>query len=74
MNERFVAPADHHNITGQFNPAVHGLKGVTYVSLPGYPRATDEHVLQTTTKFPSKFPFNLDYNSGYQLGIANFSP
>ncbi|KAK0499356.1 GMC oxidoreductase-domain-containing protein [Armillaria luteobubalina] len=69
-NERFVAPADHHNITGQFNPAVHGFKGVTYVSLPGYPRATDERVHQTTAEFPLEFPFNLDYNSGYQLGIG----
>ncbi|KAK0499299.1 aryl-alcohol oxidase [Armillaria luteobubalina] len=69
-NERFVAPAGHHNITGEFNPAVHGFNGVTDVSLPGYPRATDERVLQTTAEFPSKFPFNLDYNSGYQLGIG----
>ncbi|PBK94153.1 pyranose dehydrogenase [Armillaria gallica] len=69
-NERFVPPADHHNITGQFDPAVHGFKGVTYVSLPGYPRATDERVLQTTAELPSEFPFNLDYNSGYQLGIG----
>ncbi|KAK0499312.1 aryl-alcohol-oxidase from pleurotus Eryingii [Armillaria luteobubalina] len=60
-NERFVAPADHHNITGQFNPAVHGFKGVTYVSLPGYPRATDERVLQTTTEFTANFR--------HQLGI-----
>ncbi|SJL04319.1 uncharacterized protein ARMOST_07685 [Armillaria ostoyae] len=69
-NERFVAPADHHNITDQFNPAVHGFNGVTYVSRPGYPRATDKRVLQTTAEFPTTFPFNLDYNSGYQLGVG----
>ncbi|KAK0470383.1 aryl-alcohol oxidase precursor [Desarmillaria tabescens] len=69
-NERFVAPADHHNTTGQFDPKVHGFNGITFVSLPGYPRATDERVIQTTADLSSQFPFNLDYNSGYQLGIG----
>ncbi|KAK0460516.1 uncharacterized protein EV420DRAFT_1641064 [Desarmillaria tabescens] len=69
-NERFVAPADHHNTTGQFNPASHGFRGVTDVSLPGYPRGTDSLIIQTTTELPEDFPFNLDYNSGYHLGIG----
>ncbi|KAK0479254.1 aryl-alcohol oxidase precursor [Armillaria novae-zelandiae] len=69
-NEHFVAPADHHNTTGQFNPAAHGFRGMTEVSLPGFPRATDSRVIQTTTELPEAFPFNLDYNSGHQLGIG----
>ncbi|KAG7445363.1 pyranose dehydrogenase [Guyanagaster necrorhizus] len=69
-NERFVAPADHHNTTGQFNPVVHGFDGITDVSLPGYPRATDSLIIQATSELPDDFPFNLDYNSGYQLGIG----
>ncbi|KAK0224226.1 aryl-alcohol oxidase precursor [Armillaria fumosa] len=69
-NEHFVAPADHHNTTGQFNPAVHGFRGITGVSLPGFPRATDGRIIQTTTQLPEDFPFNLDYNSGHQLGIG----
>ncbi|PBK94035.1 alcohol oxidase [Armillaria gallica] len=69
-NERFVAPADHHNTTGQFNPVVHGLNGVNSVSLPGYPRATDERVIEATMDLAVEFPFNLDYNSGHQLGIG----
>ncbi|KAJ6629541.1 aryl-alcohol-oxidase from pleurotus Eryingii [Mycena sp. CBHHK59/15] len=52
-NERFSPPADHHDTTGQFNPAVHGFDGIN-----------------TTTKELSEFPFNLDMNSGYQLGIG----
>ncbi|KAK0499124.1 aryl-alcohol oxidase precursor [Armillaria luteobubalina] len=69
-NEHFVAPADHHNITGQFDPAAHGFHGITGVSLPGFPRATDSRIFQTTTELPEDFPFNLDYNSGHQLGIG----
>ncbi|KAK0207154.1 aryl-alcohol oxidase precursor [Desarmillaria ectypa] len=69
-NERFVAPADHHNTTSQFNPLVHGFNGVTSVSLPGYPRSTDDRVIQATMEPASGFPFNLDYNSGSQLGIG----
>ncbi|KAJ7878659.1 aryl alcohol oxidase [Mycena leptocephala] len=45
-NERFSPPADHHNTTGQFNPAVHGFRGI------------------------NSYPFNLDTNSGYPLGIG----
>ncbi|KAK0460465.1 aryl-alcohol-oxidase from pleurotus Eryingii [Desarmillaria tabescens] len=69
-NERFVPPSDHHNTTGQFNPAVHGFDGINLVSLPGVPRATDSRVIQTTSELLDDYPFNLDYNSGYQLGIG----
>ncbi|KAF9256308.1 aryl-alcohol oxidase-like protein [Marasmius fiardii PR-910] len=70
-NERWVPPTDNHDQTGQFNPAVHGFRGVTSVSLNGftYP-AIDAGVAQVTRELPSEFPFNLDYNSGYPLGIA----
>ncbi|SJL13170.1 uncharacterized protein ARMOST_16609 [Armillaria ostoyae] len=69
-NERFVAPADNHNTTGQFDPAVHSFNGINLVSLSGYPRGTDNHVIQTTAELSDEFPFNLDYNSGYQLGVG----
>ncbi|KAG7450004.1 aryl-alcohol-oxidase from pleurotus Eryingii [Guyanagaster necrorhizus] len=68
--ERFVAPADHHNTTGQFNPIVHNFDGMNSVSLPGYPRTIDERVIQVTGELPDEFPFNLDLNSGYHLGIG----
>ncbi|KAK0196131.1 aryl-alcohol oxidase [Armillaria mellea] len=69
-NERFVAPADHHNTTGEFNPAVHNFDGVNSVSLPGYPKAIDGRVIQATQELQDQFSFNLDYNSGYHLGIG----
>ncbi|KAK0499146.1 aryl-alcohol oxidase precursor [Armillaria luteobubalina] len=69
-NERFVAPADSHNTSGEFDPAVHGFHGVNSVSLPGYPRGTDGLVIQATEELADDFPFNLDYNSGYTLGIG----
>ncbi|KAK0479237.1 aryl-alcohol oxidase precursor [Armillaria novae-zelandiae] len=69
-NEHLVPPSDNHNTTGQFDPAVHSFTGITSVSLPGVPRDTDSHVIQTTSNLPDEFPFNLDYNSGHHLGIG----
>ncbi|KAK0235295.1 aryl-alcohol oxidase [Armillaria nabsnona] len=69
-NERWTAPTDHHNTTGQFNPAVHGFHGITAVSLPGFPSAIQNRVIQTTQELADEFPFNLDCNSGYQLGVG----
>ncbi|KAJ6619399.1 GMC oxidoreductase-domain-containing protein [Mycena sp. CBHHK59/15] len=69
-NEWFSPPADHHNTTGQFNTAIHGFDGINTVSLTGfsYPEI-DSRVIQTTKEL-SEFLFNLDMNSGYQLGIG----
>ncbi|KAJ6588648.1 alcohol oxidase [Mycena capillaripes] len=68
-NERFSPPVDHHNTTGQFNPAVHGFDGINSVTLSGSPSPIDSRVIGTTTEL-SEFPFNLDMNSGYHLGIG----
>ncbi|KAJ6602929.1 aryl-alcohol oxidase-like protein [Mycena sp. CBHHK59/15] len=68
-NERFSPPADNHNTTGQFNPAVHGFDGMNTISLAGYPTPVDPLVIQTTNEVP-EFSFNLDMNSGYQLGLG----
>ncbi|KAK0217018.1 aryl-alcohol oxidase precursor [Armillaria fumosa] len=69
-NERWTAPTDHHNTTGQFDPAVHGFHGINAVSLPGFPSAIQNRVIQTTQELAEEFPFNLDSNSGYQLGVG----
>jgi hypothetical protein len=70
QNERFIrTTSDHHNITGQFNPAVHGFDGINTVSLAGFPSPVDDRIIATTTEL-EEFPFNLDMNSGYQLGIG----
>ncbi|KAJ6575612.1 alcohol oxidase [Mycena vulgaris] len=68
-NERFTPPADHHNTTGQFNPAVHGFNGINSVSLAGFPGAADRRIIAATTQL-KEFPFNLDMNSGKPLGIG----
>ncbi|KAG6826879.1 hypothetical protein H0H92_014059 [Tricholoma furcatifolium] len=69
-NERWTAPADHHNTTGQFNPAVHGFHGINAVSLSGFPHSFDSRIIQTTSELPEEFPFNLDTNSGNPLGLG----
>ncbi|KAJ6559888.1 hypothetical protein B0H19DRAFT_1069608 [Mycena capillaripes] len=68
-NELFSPPSDHHNTTGEFDPAVHGSEGITTVSLAGFPSPIDSRVIETTTQFEG-YPFNLDMNSGYPLGIG----
>ncbi|KAF7362800.1 Choline dehydrogenase, mitochondrial [Mycena venus] len=68
-SERVVLPADHHNTTGQFNPAVHGFDGINAVSLAGFPSPIDSRVIETTTQLEG-YPFNLDMNSGFPIGIG----
>ncbi|KAJ6625745.1 aryl-alcohol-oxidase from pleurotus Eryingii [Mycena sp. CBHHK59/15] len=69
-NEQINPPVDHHNTSGQFNPAVHGFSGINGVSLAGYPSPEiDSRVIETTTEL-GEFPFNLDMNSGYQIGVG----
>ncbi|KAJ7151935.1 alcohol oxidase [Mycena filopes] len=68
-NERFVPPVDHHNTTGQFDPAVHGFHGINGVSLAGFPTPIDSRVFQTSAEL-EEFRFQLDYNSGSPLGVG----
>ncbi|KAJ6451440.1 aryl-alcohol oxidase [Mycena sanguinolenta] len=69
-NERFVPPADNHNITGQFNPKVHSFSGVNSVSLSGWQYSSDTRVLEAIAQSNGEFPFNEDMNSGFQLGFG----
>ncbi|KAJ7489550.1 pyranose dehydrogenase [Mycena latifolia] len=69
-NERWTEPADGHNTQGQFNPRVHGTRGLTSVSLTGFSYPASARVIQTTAELPDEFPFNLDMNSGTPLGIG----
>ncbi|KAF7368045.1 GMC oxidoreductase [Mycena sanguinolenta] len=72
-NERWTAPADHHDTHGQYNPAVHGTDGPIQVSISGFSWSEfEQHVIQTTEQLPHDFPFNLDMNSGKPLGIGWF--
>ncbi|KAF5359270.1 hypothetical protein D9756_003070 [Leucocoprinus leucothites] len=70
-NEKWVAPADNHNTTGQYNPALHNTTGITSISLAGYALPNiDPRIIQTTQDLPDEFPFSLDYNSGNELGLG----
>jgi len=70
QNEKFTLPADGHNMTGQYDPAVHSLTGMNAVSLPGWPRPIDDRVIQASHELGNEFAFNLDHNSGNQLGLG----
>ncbi|KAJ3794118.1 alcohol oxidase [Lentinula aff. detonsa] len=69
-NEKFTPPVDHHNTTGQFDPNVHSFNGIVSVSLQGFPNGIDNRTIRTTSELSEEFPFNLDMNSGFQLGIG----
>ncbi|KAJ6498871.1 aryl-alcohol oxidase precursor [Mycena sanguinolenta] len=68
-NERFIPPSDNHNTTEQFDPSVHGFSGINAVSLQGFPTPINSRIIDTTTQLEG-YPFNLDMNSGYPLGIG----
>ena len=57
-------------MSGRFDPAVHGFHGITTVSLADITRETDHRVLETLQEFNDTFPFNIDTNSGHQLGVG----
>ncbi|KAJ7176496.1 pyranose dehydrogenase [Mycena filopes] len=69
-NERWTTPADGHDTRGQFDPAVHGTRGLTSVSLTGFSYPASARVIQTTKDLPSRFPFVLDMNAGAPLGVG----
>lgn len=68
--ERWSAPVDGHNTTGQFDPAVHSFKGMVSVSLPGYETGIDKRVINASQQLGGEFKFNPDMNSGSELGIG----
>ncbi|KAJ7282879.1 hypothetical protein C8J57DRAFT_53851 [Mycena rebaudengoi] len=69
-NERFSPPADRHNTSGQFNPAFHGFKGMTGVSLAGYQHPFSQRVFNAVDEMSAEFPYNVDMNSGDEIGIG----
>ncbi|KXN91125.1 Choline dehydrogenase, mitochondrial [Leucoagaricus sp. SymC.cos] len=71
-NERWMAPADHHNTIGEFNPLDHSFTGINSVSLAGFPLSLDEQVIRAAKiSHDKQFFFNLDYNSGRHLGVGH---
>ncbi|KAJ7292195.1 aryl-alcohol oxidase [Mycena rebaudengoi] len=68
-NEKWTPPVDHHDTRGQYNPAVHSNKGMNSVSLSAFNWPLfSKHVIESTNELPDEWPFNLDMNSGNQIG------
>ncbi|KAJ6602759.1 hypothetical protein DFH09DRAFT_1125479, partial [Mycena vulgaris] len=65
-NERWTAPTDNHNQTGQFNPKFHDFHGINSVSLPDI----DNRVAGVVQELGEEFPFNEYINSGSLRGIS----
>ncbi|KAF9061024.1 GMC oxidoreductase-domain-containing protein, partial [Rhodocollybia butyracea] len=70
LNEKWEPPADHHNTTGKFNPAVHSLTGINAVSLPGFPFSIDSKVINAAHELGGVFHYNEDTNGGKPLGVG----
>ncbi|KZS95163.1 aryl-alcohol oxidase-like protein [Sistotremastrum niveocremeum HHB9708] len=68
--ESVTAPADHHDTKGQWQPLAHGLSGPLAISLPGASTEINKRIVQTTRTNSSEFPFIVDGNTGFPLGIS----
>ncbi|KAJ7586283.1 hypothetical protein C8J56DRAFT_1165363 [Mycena floridula] len=69
-NEHFMLPQDGRNSSNEFDPKVHGFNGVNSVTLVGDLHEMDPLVFAATADLPDEFPFNLDTNSGNQIGMS----
>lgn len=64
-----VQPADGHNTTGQVTPSAHG-NGPLEISVPGFPLALDDIVVNSSKELGGRFPYNQDLNAGETLGFS----
>ncbi|KAJ7586273.1 aryl-alcohol-oxidase from pleurotus Eryingii [Mycena floridula] len=69
-NEHFMLPQDGRNSSNEFDPKVHGFNGVNSVTLVSDLHEMDPLVFAATADLPDEFPFNLDTNSGNQIGMS----
>ncbi|KAJ3556100.1 hypothetical protein NP233_g12056 [Leucocoprinus birnbaumii] len=69
-HEHWSLPAEPRNITGEFNPAVHGFNGSTYTSLYSVVQQIDSRVIAAADELGGGFTYNIDMNSGDSLGTT----
>ncbi|EKM76823.1 hypothetical protein AGABI1DRAFT_77908 [Agaricus bisporus var. burnettii JB137-S8] len=70
-NERFMPPTDGRNITGEYDPTIHGYDGMTRVSLVNeVQNPFESNVFAAADELGGNFQFNLDMNNGTLLGTA----
>jgi len=68
-NERHVPDWSNRNVTGQYNPVVHGT-GPLMTSLTSNITSLDPLVFEAVKELDNRFFFNEDLNSGYGLGFG----
>ncbi|EPQ50282.1 alcohol oxidase [Gloeophyllum trabeum ATCC 11539] len=61
--EQYTPPSTGKDVSGEYDPSVHGTSGPLGISMPGVTEDTDARVINTTKEFPDEFPFVLDYNN-----------
>ncbi|KAF7777702.1 CAZyme family AA3 [Agaricus bisporus var. burnettii] len=70
-NERFVQPTDGRNITGDFDPSIHGYDGMTQISVPNHlQKLFDMRCFEAADELRGNFEFTLDMNNGTLLGTG----
>ncbi|TFK19656.1 pyranose dehydrogenase [Coprinopsis marcescibilis] len=71
-HERWVPPPGNRNVSGLYDPTVHGYSGNTRVSLPwGGNTQLDDLCLASANAQSDEFPFNIDQNSGFPIGLSD---
>jgi hypothetical protein len=66
-----MPPTDGRNITGDYDPAIHGFDGMSRVSLPNrVERPFDQNVFAAANELGGIFNVTLDWNSGNPLGTG----
>ncbi|KAI0642212.1 aryl-alcohol-oxidase from pleurotus Eryingii [Trametes meyenii] len=68
--ERLVPPVDNHNVTGEVDPSIHGLRGSVNISLPGARFPTDRPLIESAKELGGDFELIVDNNDGNPLGLA----
>ena len=76
QNEKFEDPAGNHNITGQYDPAVHSATGRVPVTRSGFPHSQiDNLAIQASEQLGRDFQYNINMNYGTPLGLGlSFHP
>jgi hypothetical protein len=68
-----MQPTGGMNITGDFNPTIHGYDGPIRVSLPNdFQKIFDVKFFEAADELGGDFKFNADMNSGNPLGSSEY--
>lgn len=68
-----VPPADGHNITGEYDPTLHGTTGPLAVTIGGYSDVPLDNLILGRLEDQLPFKFIEDYQDGEPLGVGKSS-